>query len=633
MKRQPGPLRGERLEAVLDRLPSRPGVYLMKGARDEILYVGKARDLRSRVRSYFRASGDSRAFVSQLGRKLHEIEFVVTPTEKDALLLERDLIARHQPRFNVDLRDDKSFLCLRVGARHPFPRLMVDRRRPRLDSPRARAAGGRWFGPYTSAAHTRETFRLLQQLFGLRSCTDATLARRSRPCLLHQIGRCAAPCCERITQEAYQQRVRGAIAFLQGRTDDLIAELRERMQAASDALRFEEAALYRDRLRAVEATLRRKQVTGADLSLDVLGVHREGSSGVIVLLQIRRGYWLGAARHPFGRIEASTADLIRQFIVQHYAPGADIPAEILVPAESCEGGEQGEPEVIAQWLTEQRGARVVLASASRGRRKQLVDMARDNAVEAFRTRLAVTSTLRDRLQRLQRSLGLQRLPVRIECFDLSTSGGKSSTGSMAVMIDGEVQPSAYRRFRIRESAPDSDVDMMREVVRRRFRTVLEGSEEPPDLVLLDGGAGQLRAVQALFEDLGIVDVELAALAKGAPGPGRHKADRERVFLPGRKNPVRLRPESDELFLLSRVRDEAHRFAVRYHRALRGKASMRSVLEEIDGVGPVLRRRLLRRFGSLAGIKGAGAAELAGVKGVSQALAGRIHAFLAAGDEA
>jgi excinuclease ABC subunit C len=413
--------------------------------------------------------------------------------------------------------------------------------------------------------------------------------------------------------------VEQAVLVLKGRYDDLLKRLQKQMKRASDDLRYEDAARIRDRIRALQRTLERQRVIAQrPVDRDVVGLFREGASGVVLLMQVRQGRWLGDSRFRFSGIEAPSADVVRQFLSQHYASGADLPGELLLPAEG-----RGDQQVLEDWLSERRRAPVKVAVPQRGRRMRLVETARDNAAEAYRSALATASILDDRLQRLQRRLNLSRMPRRIECFDLSTLGGQLSVGSMAVLIDGEPATSRYRRYRIREAIPDSDVDMMREVISRRLRRVAAGEEEAPDLILLDGGRGQLGVVTALLADLGVSDIDLAALAKGRSNKGR-----ERVFVPGRKNPVMLLPQSDELFLLARVRDEAHRFAIAYHRKLRRKRATKSVLDEIPGVGPVLRKRLLKTFGSLKGVRGASAGELTRVKGITAALAKRIADFLA-----
>jgi excinuclease ABC subunit C len=620
------PLRGEELETLLGRLPARPGVYLMKDLDEKIVYVGKAKELKTRVRSYFRASGDERAFVSSLDRVLGDIEVVVTPSEKDALLLERELIWRHRPRYNVNLLDDKNFLSIRISENHPYPRLLLDRKRPRGGSaPRQ----GRWFGPYTSAASARVTFRLIQATMGLRTCSDTVFRTRKRPCLLFQMNRCLGPCALEVPPELYSGRVKQAIRFLRGRFHDVLKELQDLMKTAAAELRFEDAARLRDRIAAVRKTLQRQSVIDpSSKDRDVIGLYREGASGVFLLMQIRRGSLLGICRYPLVNIEAPDADVIRQVITQHYESGADIAPELLLPGKVFEGEvEKGDLPLLEEWLSERSGSRVRVFVPQKGKAVRLLEMARENAIEAFRVRLTNATMVTERLGRLAKRLGLSRPPRRIECFDMSTLGGRLSVGSMAVLIDGEPDNSAYRRYRIRSAAPDSDVDMMREVVSRRFRPVLEGEEDGPDLVVLDGGKGQLNAILQLFADLGVVDVDLVALAKGKAERKKGRTARECVFIPGRKNPVFLGPGSDELFLLARVRDEAHRFAVAYHRKLRKKSSLRSILEEVPGVGPVLRRRLLTHFGSLQGVRSATIEQLSKVRGVPPPLAARIHGFL------
>lgn len=616
-----------RLADLLAQLPAAPGVYRMLGRGGAVLYVGKARDLRARVRSYFRAGGDPRPFVRDLGELLDDLDWVITPGEKDALVLERELIHRERPRFNVDLQDDKSFLSICLSSHPRFPRLRVDRRRPG-----AEPGDGRWFGPYTSAAAARETFRAAQAIFQLRTCADTVFARRARPCLLHQLGRCLGPCSLPVEEGEYARRVEAATRFLRGKVQAALELLEERMRAAATELRFEDAARLRDRARAVEATLRERQVLAdLDADLDVLGLFREGGRGVVQLLQVRAGRWHGALRFPFQALWLPVADLVRQLLVQHYAAGAEVPPEVLLPREEhgpeTDGEEEGDSAALAEWLSELRGGAVKVRLPRRGRGLELVRMACQNAAEAHRVRLADRTRRGERLQRLQARLGLGRYPGRIECFDLSTLGGRHSVGAMAVLVDGALERAEGRRYRIRAAAADSDVDMMREVLARRFRRIVEAGEAGPDLVVLDGGRAQLHAVQDLFADLGVADVELAALAKGGAGPLRRKVEREHLFLPGRKNPLPIDPRHDELLLLTLVRDEAHRLAVGYHRKLRGRATVKSALEDLPGVGPVLRRRLLERFGSLAGVARASPAELASVQGVSAALAARLSASL------
>jgi excinuclease ABC subunit C len=630
------PLQGERLEVLLENLPQKPGVYLMKDLAGRIIYIGKAKNLRARVRSYFRASGDSRPFVSWLDSVLGEIEVMLTPSEKDALILERELIMARKPRYNIDLRDAKNFLCIRLGVRHPFPRLFFDRRRPigsqsfRDDTVSTRKADdqGLWFGPYTSASAARETFRFVQRYFMLRVCRDRVFASRDRPCLQHQIGHCLGPCSRPVPPELYAQRVTQAIQFLRGRFDELVNVIERDMKAAAAELRYEDAARLRDRLRAVRVTLQRQQMIDyAEHDLDVVALAREGAGGMLLLLQVRRGRWLSTVRFQFANTEAPSDDLIRQFVTQHYSSGAEVPPTVLLPPEACSPDQEEDQEALASLLSELYCSRVQVSIPQRGRFAELIKLASENAREGYRTVVATSSVLAERLQRLQVKLGLSVFPRRIECIDISTHGGSFSVGSLVVLLDGEPYPAGYRRYKIREAAPDSDVDMMREVVSRRLRPVVAGSEAGPDLLLLDGGPGQLKVIERLLIDLGLTDVALAALAKGGPSAGRHKTTREKLYVPGRKNPILLTPHSDELFLLSRVRDEAHRFAVNYHRTLRKRGALVSVLDEIPGVGPVLKKRLLKHFGSLRAVRQATAEELMETPGVSRSIAERIVAFL------
>jgi len=559
------PLRGDRLEALLARMPDKPGVYLMKDLRGRVVYVGKANSLRKRVRTYFRASGDDRPFVSRLDGELGDIEVIVTPSGKDALILERKLVQLHQPRYNADLIDDKNFLSIRIGTQHAFPRLMMDRRRPRGQG---REQGGRWFGPYPSALAARKTFRIIQSTLQLRTCNDRVFESRSRPCLLYQMGRCMGPCVLDVSRDEYEKRVRQAVLFLRGREQGLVSQLEERMRQASSRQHYEEAARLRDQISAVQYTVGNQPVIDPqERDRDLVGVYREGRSGMLLLMQIRRGNLMGASRMPFSGTEAPNSDVIRQVLVGYYDSGADLPGEVVLPSEALAGGEgEDDLETLQAFLSERRGGKVTVWSPLRGRARKILSLA-------------------------------------------------------------EPDKSAYRRFRIKEAALDSDVGMMREVISRRYRPVLEGREDGPDLIVLDGGRGHLNTVQALFDDMGVSDVDMVALAKGRSDRKRGGRARERVFVPGRKNPILLRPQSDELFLLGRVRDEAHRFAIEYHRKLRRKTSLRSVLEEISGVGPVLRRRLLRRFSSLQGVRRASVEQMEQVKGVSNALARRIHSFL------
>lgn len=595
----------------IDRLPRKLGVYLMRDSKGKVVYVGKSVNLRSRVRSYF-TGGDSRRFVPYLPRLLADIEVLLTKSEKEALLLENELIKKHRPRFNVLLRDDKAYITLRLDERKEFPRLQVWRR-PDADK-------ARYFGPYSSATAVRETLRVVNRHFQLRTCSDAVLNNRTRPCLQYQIGRCPAPCVYEVPE--YQQSVRDTILFLSARHTDLLDTLRARMEAASTATRFEEAAQLRDQVFAVEATLERQRVVQVEKSVDqdILSFHREGLALEVQLLFVRGGRLSGGRSFSFRGQEFPTPELLRSFVEQYYG-GAFVPEEILLPVE-FEGG-----KALEEWLTEKRGRRARLLVPRRGEKRRLVDLATDNARASFEVRRSRTQDMDEALARLQKRLGLQNFPHRIEGYDISQVQGSAPVGSQVAMLDGEPDKSRYRRYKIKTVEGQDDFAMMREVLTRR---VLRGLEDGdlPDLIVVDGGKGQLGVARAVLSDTGVDGVDLGALAKRRKG-GTDGGPQsfERIFVPGRKDPIILRQDSAELLLLARLRDEAHRFAVTFHQKLRTKRALRSPLESIEGVGPSRRKSLLRHFGSLKRLREASPADIAQVRGVSKTLAERVHAGL------
>ncbi len=646
------------LRRTLAELPAEPGCYLMKDRAGEVVYVGKAKSLRSRVRSYFGAArADDRAFVGQLEELLGTIEVIVTRSEKEAVLLENQLIKRHRPRFNVVLRDDKDFIVLRLDGGHPFPRLEVRRAREPRDG------GARIFGPYSSASSIRETLRIVNRYFQLRTCSDEVFAHRRRPCILYQIHRCPAPCVYELPPGAYARGVEEAVAFLEGRESELRDRLQARMREAAAALRFEEAAQVRDQLQAVERSLEKQRVLlGDEVDRDVFGLHREGPDLVVHALLMRKGKLQDSRSHPFRGTEAPEAELLSSFLAMYYER-EPAPDEVLLPLEP-DGA-----EALAEVLSERRGRRVRILTPRRGAKADLLEVAARNAAQGFRSWHEKAERREEALAALARALHLHREPRWIECFDISTFQGALAVGSGVSMRDGEPDRAGYRRYRVKGVAGQDDFAMLHEVLGRRLRrAVAEGSF--PDLIVIDGGKGQLSAALAAARDLGIATrpdpgnpgvpfVELVGLAKArvleAPGPGAarvaepraarlvaaaERAERgfvreaarspERVFLPGRKDPVVLRQNSAELFLLTRVRDEAHRFAVEFHRKLRRGRNLHSVLEEIPGVGDARRKALLRALGSLRRVREATVEELAAVEGVGPAAARAVHDFFRAG---
>jgi excinuclease ABC subunit C len=638
------------LRKTLDELPSAPGCYLMKDHQGEVVYVGKAASLRSRVRQYFDAGGgDERIFVPLLEDLLGDVEVIVTRSEKEAVLLENELIKKHRPRFNVRLRDDKDFIVLRLDERHPFPRLEVRRAREK------RVPGARTFGPYSSASSIRETLRIVNRHFQLRTCTDHVFDHRKRPCILYQIQRCPAPCVYDIPQEEYHQSVEDAVEFLEGREGELVERLRARMDEAAAALRFEDAARLRDQLQAVERSLEKQRVLMADRAdRDVVGLYREGPDLVVQVLSMRAGKLQDSRSYPFREQEFPDAEILSSFLSLYYEQHP-APEEVLVPVEPSAA------EALGDVLSERRGKRVRLLTPQRGAKADLLDVAARNAEQGFRSWHEKDERREKALAALVRSLHLARPPRWMECYDISTFQGALAVGSGVSMKDGEPDKENYRRYKVKGVAGQDDFAMLHEVITRRLRRALaEGSF--PDLVVIDGGKGQLNAALAAAKDLGVGTspvngipgapfVEMVGLAKSRlvdpaalgttrvvgrrarrTGAGRAAAivdaaesqesgfvselarSPERVFLPGRKDPVVLRQNSAELFLLARLRDEAHRFAITFHRKLRRERNFQSVLEEISGIGEGRKKALLRHFGSLKRVREAGPEQIAEVEG-------------------
>jgi excinuclease ABC subunit C len=645
------------LRKKLDELPAEPGVYLMKDRQGTVVYVGKAASLRARVRSYFDAGGsDDRHFIPLLDELLGDLDVVVTRSEKEAVLLENELIKRHRPRFNVRLRDDKDFIVLRLDRSHPYPRLEVARARQRKDD------GARWFGPYSSASSIRETLRVVNRWFQLRTCTDHVFDHRKRPCVLYQIHRCPAPCVYDVPREEYARSVDDAVAFLEGREGDLVERLGARMREAAAALRFEEAARVRDQLRAVERSLESQRVLLEDRAdLDVVGIHREGPDLVFQVLSMRGGKLLDSRAFPFSGQEFPGDELLSSFLSLHYER-TEPPDEVLVPIAPVND------EALAEVLSERRGRKVRILVPRRGAKADLLAVANRNAEQSFRGWREEGGRRADALAGLARALHLAREPRWMECYDISTFQGTLAVGSGVSMRDGEPDRDGYRRYKVRGVAGQDDFAMLHEVVTRRLKRALaEGAM--PDLLVIDGGKGQLAAALAAARDLGVATrpdpgnpglpfVQMVGLAKSrALDAGALRTTRvvsrrssrsagladaaeragkgfvaedartpERVFLPGRKDPVVLRQSSAEMYLLVRLRDEAHRFAIEFHRKLRRARTLRSGLDEIPGIGELRRKALLRHFGSLRGVREATLEELARVEGIGAAQARAVHEF-------
>ncbi|MEN9800050.1 MAG: hypothetical protein RL653_3747 [Pseudomonadota bacterium] len=601
------------LEEKLSRLSAEPGVYLMKDRAGEVIYVGKAVNLRNRVRSYFTGT-DTRAFIPLLDRLLGDVETLVVSNEKEALLLENELIKQHQPRFNVLLKDDKNFICLRLDVRQDWPRLEVVRR--------FKNDGARYFGPYASATSIRETLRIINRYFQLRTCSDHALHNRQRPCLLHQIGRCPAPCVYEVPRGDYHRSVQEAVLFLEGKASELVSRLKLRMQEAARALRFEEAARLRDQLIAIERSLERQKVAEVDpVDRDVFALHREADRLLVYVLYLREGRITGGQAFPFSGQEFPSEELLPSFVNLYYAQDNFVPGEVLLPTE-LEGA-----DALEELLTEKRGQRVRVLVPRRGAKVELLALAQKNAEQAFVDRQRTREESLAILDRLQKKLHLVRRPRRMECFDISHFQGSAVVASQVAVTDGEVDKARYRRFRVKTVDGNDDFASMYEIISRRARRGLADGDLP-DLLVIDGGKGQLASALAALKDAGVEGLDVVGLAKArdleVTDEGATRSE-ERVFVPGRKDPIVLPQRSAELFLLTRLRDEAHRFAITYQQRVLRRRNLHSQLEDIPGVGEGRRKALLRHFGSVKRVREADIEAIAEV--VGPALAERVHAVL------
>ncbi|SFG62289.1 Excinuclease ABC subunit C [Desulfotomaculum arcticum] len=608
----------------LGKLPEKPGVYLFRDGEGQIIYVGKAVSLKNRVRSYFGAPAARDPKVKAMMGRARDFEYISTDSEVEALILEANLIKEHRPRYNICLKDDKSYPYLKVTLGEKFPRVFITRRVVK--------DGSRYFGPYTQVGAVHETMRLLKRMFPLRTCKQKSPLPRSRPCLNQHIKRCLGPCCGLVTPEEYRKVVDGVLLFLEGKQEELVKALRARMESAAENLEFERAAELRDQLQAVEKVIERQKVVYADREdRDVVAMARGEDECCVMIFFVRGGKLIGRERFMLdGTGMMDRGEVITAFIKQYYLRAEFIPREILVeeitPAET---------EVLEHWLTGKRGARVYIARPLRGEKKQLVDLVGRNALlileEVKSDRAARKEDAQKALEELAGALGLEAPPGRLECFDISNTQGVESVASMVVFEEGKPTPQQYRRFKIKTVAGPDDFASMREVLGRRLSRGREERElintgqmsgkkakfhRLPDLLVVDGGKGQLSSAVAVLQEQGFANIPVCGLAK----------EEELIFLPGRPEPVRLSPESPALKLMQRLRDEAHRFAITYHRQLRGKRNLKSMLEEIEGIGPVRRRELLLRFGTIEKIKEATPEELAAVPGMNSRTAQAVFDF-------
>jgi excinuclease ABC subunit C len=614
----------EHLQDKLDTLPTKPGVYLMKDSGGTILYVGKAINLRARVRSYFHASASYNAKVERLVAHITDIDFIVTASELEALILESNLIKRHRPKYNVRLKDDKRYPYIKITWQEDFPKVLIVRRMEQ--------DGARYFGPFTAAWAVQETLHTLRRVFPYCTCNRVLNGNYERACLYVDMGLCMGPCIGAVSKEEYRDMIDGLCRFLEGKSDEIVAEIESKMRTAADQLNFEQAAVYRNQLAAIERVIERQKIVSPALTdQDVIAFARADGDACVQVFFIRLGRLIGREYFVLdGTAEEADAEIVASFVKQFYDDAAYIPPEILLPQEIDEA------LIIEEWLRSRRGNKVVLKVPRRGHKRELVEMAAENAAETLSHLRAQWKIDEGKqataLAELQSQLGLEAPPNRIECYDISTIQGTGTTGSMVVFVKGVPRKSDYRRFRIHTVEGTDDYASMKEMLQRRFRHATEPDPEPhmvpggqksswdllPDLLVVDGGKGQLNIALEVLDEFDLRDlVPTVALAK----------QEEEIFVPNRSDPIRLPRTSEGLYLMQRIRDEAHRFAITYHRQVRNKQTITSQLDEVPGIGPRRRSALLKHFGSIEAIRAAGIEELVAVPGMTRKAAEQLKASL------
>jgi excinuclease ABC subunit C len=599
------------IEAQLRALPARPGVYLFKDSQGKVIYVGKAASLRHRVRAYFSPSTNLSPKLQRLAASISDFESIFTDSEQQALILECTLIKQYRPRYNVSLKDDKTFPYLKIDLDNDWPSVRITRR--------FRKDGGKYFGPFASAGSVRRTLRLIRKIFPFRSCNKAITGKDSKPCLEYHIHRCSGPCIGAVSKEDYDEIIRQVILFLEGKQELVVRELKHKMEKASQQLQFEKAALLRDQIQATEAVIEGQKIAVTVMGeQDVIALAQAKDLAYVEIFFIRNNRLIGRDHLLVDGIrDEEPSQIMTSFVKQYYASASSIPPVILLqyPID--------EPAVIIEWLSGQRGAPVKLRVPRQGAKKQLVDTVAENArhgLELYQIKQSATVDPAIVLQELKERLRLPSIPMRIEGYDISNIRGTLAVGSMAVFDKGMPKPAHYRRFRVKTVAGIDDYAMIQEVLRRRFRRYLADEDKwsiAPDLVLIDGGKGHLNAALEVMRGLGLGSIPAASLAK----------EREEIFIPGNPRPVALPQTSVALHLLQRVRDEAHRFALAYHKRLRHKEGIASALDSIPGIGPKRKKVLIREFGSVRGMKEASIDQLAAVEGMTGKLADKLKEYL------
>jgi excinuclease ABC subunit C len=603
----------EELRAQIERLPRDPGVYMFKDAKGRVIYVGKAKVLRTRVRSYLREGGDGRYHIQFLLKRVRRLEFIVTETEQEALILENNLIKKHTPRYNIFLKDDKTYVNIRLNLEHPFPRLTIVRN-PKRDK-------AVYFGPFASAGSVRATVRMLGKIFPMRTCSDSELAARQRPCLYYYINRCPAPCVGYVDAEAYGETVKKVTMFLKGKGNQLAKSLNKKMKIYAAERRYERAAEARDQLYAVKRTMERQRISSPQSAeRDVFGVYRDKERMAVQSLYVRNGKLSGGDSYTFDNAGLTTEEHLSSFLNQFYQRGPSIPAEIVLSEDFMD------KEVLEEYLSQKREAPVRIIFPKRGERHEMVAMAVKNA-KAVLEEYGGSKRNQEILEDLRDLLELKDYPRRIECFDISNFHGKDAAASRVTFIHGDPAKAQYRHYRVRSVQGANDYGMMEEVLERRIaRGIREG--DLPDLLMVDGGRGQLNIALKVLDRLGVEDLEVLGIAKVRDGSSRRRIrGRERIYTPRLPEGLLLDGNSPPLLLLERIRDEAHRFAITYHKKLRSRRIRASRLDGIPGIGPVRRRRLLAAFGSVEKLSKADIAQITSVRGISRDLAARLKDFL------
>ena len=591
-------------------MPAKSGVYLFRDAEGKVIYVGKAANLSSRVRSYFGTTSGLPAKTQLLVAKIRDFEIMVTGSEQEALLLECNMIKKYTPRYNVRLKDSKTFPYLKIDVNEDWPRIYVTRR--------VEKDGARYFGPFAGAGSVRKTLRLIKRIFPFRSCRKRIEGKDKRPCLDYYIGRCLGPCIGAVGKREYDEMINQVTLFFQGKQELILPELKAGMKTAAQRLEFERAALLRDRIRAIEEVIEGQRIAVAlQGDQDIIGLAQNERQAYVELFLIRNNRLIGRDHFVMEGIYGEPpTEIMTSFAKQYYASASDIPPLILLQHPVHE------PAVLSQWLKQQRGGAVKLQVPQRGTKKKLVDTVVENATRGLQlaqARQMKAEGIGSALQELKDVLGLPRMPLRIECYDVSNIQGTLAVGSMVVLEKGLPKPAHYRRFRIKTVVGADDYAMVQETLRRRFRQGLadESKWPAPDLVLIDGGKGQLNAVLEVRQEVGLDSIPVASLAK----------ENEEIFIPGEARPIRLAKDSPALHILQRARDEAHRFAVSYHHKLRSKGAVASALDDIPGIGPRRKKALLNKFGSVKAIKEAPLEELARTESMTPALARKLKKYL------